>query len=367
MDVSQEQKSIAAQNEAMTTSPLDLPQMWEKPGYSTLLNALEGLQLSPPVWNHRRKRSEIVAEQESLASQRKAEATRYLSSIIKSPLVWIADESEKETIWELASKRITERCGRTAMSELVRKWPFEALDGVSYEPFELVIREPALTGDSLGFKTWGSSYVLAQHLPHLAAKSLFKLFDESLGQQPPSVLELGSGTGLLGVAAAALWKVPVALTDLPNIVANLKSNADENTALVEARGGRLTVGKLTWGGEGEDEVDQELFGTPYQFRIVLVADPLYDDNHPALLASAISQHLALGMDSRAVVMVPQRDATTVKLLETFKQAMLDLEVPLFCDEEDELAGQDDWVEDAEAGNVKCWLGVFSRRGSPAST
>ena len=63
-------------------------------------------------------------------------------------------------------------------------------------------------------------------------------------------------------------------------------------------------------------------------------------------------------------MVPQRDATTVRLLEAFKQAMLDLELPLFCDEEDELAGQDDWIEDDEAGAVRCWLGVFSRGGTP---
>jgi hypothetical protein len=91
---------------------------------------------------------------------------------------------------------------------------------------------------------------------------------------------------------------------------------------------------------------------------------MYDDDHPALLASAISDHLALGSDSRAVVMVPRRDTTTERLLESFRQAMLDLDTPLFCEEEDELAGQDDWVEDDEAGNVRCWLGVFSRGGSP---
>lgn len=89
---------------------------------------------------------------------------------------------------------------------------------------------------------------------------------------------------------------------------------------------------------------------------------MYDDNHPALLASAISDHLALGSESRAVVMVPQRDATTVGLLASFKQAMLGLEMPLFCDEEDELAGQDDWDGDDEAGNVRCWLGIFSHEG-----
>ncbi len=88
---------------------------------------------------------------------------------------------------------------------------------------------------------------------------------------------------------------------------------------------------------------------------------MYDDEHPALLASAIAEHLALDAEARAVVMVPQRDETTCKLRDAFKQAMLELADPIFCDEEDELAGQDDWVEDDEGGHVKCWLGVFSRR------
>lgn len=252
----------------MAIEPLDFPQMWERPSYASLVDTLQSLELNPPIWNHKRSRSEILQEQESLASQCKAEVTRYLSSIIKSPLAWIEDDDEKEAVWEQASKRMTERCGRTAMGEVIRRWPFEA-EGAASEAFELIIREPALTGDSLGFKTWGSSYVLSQHLPRLADTSLFRMFDETLGQPRPDVLELGSGTGLLGLAAAALWKVPVAMSDLPNIVPNLKDNANKNTDLIEARGGSLRVGALTWGGN-ENEIDQELFGEPFQFKVRLV-------------------------------------------------------------------------------------------------
>lgn len=255
----------------MAIEPLDFPQMWERPSYASLVETLQSLELSPPIWNHKRSRSEILQEQESLASQCKAEVTRYLSSIIKSPLAWIGDDDEKEAIWTQASKRMTERCGRTAMGEVIRRWPFEA-EGAASEPFELIIREPALTGDSLGFKTWGSSYVLSQHLPRLADTSLFRMFDETLGQPRPDVLELGSGTGLLGLAAAALWKVPVAMSDLPNIVPNLKDNANKNAGLIEARGGSLRVGALTWGGS-EDEIDQELFGEPFQFKVRLTKFP----------------------------------------------------------------------------------------------
>lgn len=251
----------------MDISPLDFPQVYQKPSFDDLITTLHSLELAPPIWNYRSRRNDIIQQQESLASQKKAEVTRYLSTIIKSPLLWIEDEDLREEIWEQASKRMSERCGRTAMGEVIRRWPFEG-DGPTGEPFELIIREPALTGDSLGFKTWGSSYVLSQYLPHLASSSLFRLFDESLGQPEPNVLELGSGTGLLGLAAAALWRTPVALSDLPNITANLRVNAEKNRELIEARGGKLSVGELTWGGD-QDDTDQELFGRHNQFQVGL--------------------------------------------------------------------------------------------------
>lgn len=151
------------------------------------------------------------------------------------------------------------------MGEISRSWPFRE-DDLS-PTFELIIREPPLTGDSLGLKTWGSSYVLAQHLPKLGATSLFRLFDESLGQPRPPVLELGSGTGLLGLAAAALWKVHVILSDLPDIMPNLQHNVEANHSIVESLGGSLDSGALTWGATDEDEVDQELFGKKNQFKV----------------------------------------------------------------------------------------------------
>lgn len=247
--------------------------MWERPCATYLFEILNSLEVKPPTWSHKRRRSDIVEQQIALAAQKQGEVTRYLSSVIKSPLAWIDDEAQREDIWELASRRMSERCGRTAMGDIIRSWPFGGggeegkLLAQNSPQFEFMIREPALTGDSIGFKTWGSSYVLAQQLPRLATTSLFRLFDESLGQPRPDVLELGSGTGLLGLAAAALWRVPVALSDLPNIVPNLKANADKNASLIEARGGSLQVGRLTWGGTDDDEVDPELFGRPFQFKV----------------------------------------------------------------------------------------------------
>lgn len=239
----------------------------------------------------------------------------------------------------------------------MRRWPFESDE---YQPFELIVREPPLTGDNLGLKTWGSSYVLAQMLHTIGETSLSHLLGQ--GNDKPPVLELGSGTGLLGLAAAATWQTHVLLSDLPDIMSNLAYNVSQNRAMIEERGGSVDAGALTWGGE-EDEIDPILFTAKNNFHIIIVADPLYDDEHPGLLAGAIDEQLGYDKEARVMVMVPQRDATTVKLLSAFRTEMGAKDTPLVCLEESVVAGQDDWGgdEDDEAGHVKCWLGVFGRQ------
>ncbi|TDZ60547.1 Protein-lysine N-methyltransferase EFM2 [Colletotrichum trifolii] len=340
----------------MLLEPKDFPQMWQKPSSEHILKTLRQLELSPPIWSHECRRSDIIHEQEASVYFRR-EVSMYLSSIIKSGLAWIESDDEKEEIWSEASQRLTERCGRTAMGEITRRWPFS--ENALAPTFELIIREPPLTGDSLGLKTWGSSYVLAKYLPKIGSSSLFRLFDESLGQQRPAVLELGSGTGLLGLAAAALWKVHVILSDLPDILSNLRHNVESNRATVEKLGGSLDAGALTWGGS-EDEVDQDLFAKKNQFKVVLAADPMYDDDHPGLLASAFSDQLSPEEDARAVVMVPLRDETTRELLKSFREVMNSQTRPLFCIEEGILDGQDDWGDD-ESSPVSCWWGIFAHQ------
>lgn len=246
------------------------------------------------------------------------------------------------------------------MGEITRRWPF---DEGGYSPFDLVVREPPLTGDNLGLKTWGSSYVLAQMLHTIGETSLSHLLRNNDKPNPP-VLELGSGTGLLGLAAAPIWKTHVILSDLPEIMPNLHHNVEANRSTIETRGGSVEAGALTWGGLA-DEIDADLFPTRNNFRIVIVADPLYDDNHPSLLAGAIDEQLALDTGARAMIMVPQRDATTVELNATFRDEMASKSSSFVCLEETVVSGQDDWgADDDEAGgSVQCWLGIFGRRSS----
>ncbi|KAK0734337.1 putative methyltransferase-domain-containing protein [Lasiosphaeria miniovina] len=351
---------------------LELPHLWQKPALQELFKCLQGLRQELPVWNLDMPRAEIIRqreeEQQASAAHDRREIVSFLSAIVSSGLAWLESDDEREEVWSEASKRLAERCGRTAMGDITRCWPFKDRE---YGAFDLAIREPSITGDSLGLKTWGSSYVLAQLLHKFAAGPLAHLFPTDGGTggktKPSEILELGSGTGLLGLAAACIWKTHVFLTDLPAIMPNLAHNAGLNLATVEERGGHVDAAALTWGSNEEEETDPQ-FTAGNRFQLILVADPLYDDNHPALLAGAIDGQLGLGPDSRALVMVPQRDEITKGLTGALREEMARQTNPLVCISECLVPGQDDWEtrgDDDEAANVGFWWGVFKRQQNTA--
>lgn len=103
----------------MVVSALDLPQVWQKPAAADLLSALQELRVDPPVWNLKIPRGEILKEQNT-AGQNRREISAYLSTIIKSGLAWVDDEDDREAIWNEASKRFSERCGRSG--ECISHW-----------------------------------------------------------------------------------------------------------------------------------------------------------------------------------------------------------------------------------------------------
>ncbi|XVF59624.1 hypothetical protein PTKIN_Ptkin07bG0290600 [Pterospermum kingtungense] len=83
------------------------------------------------------------------------------------------------------------------------------------------------------------------------------------------ILELGSGTGLVGIAAAVTLGANVTVTDLPRVIPNLRFNVEANADVVDQKGGAFNVAPLRWG-EGDDV---EAIGR--EFDLVLASDVVY--------------------------------------------------------------------------------------------
>ncbi|KAI0199782.1 putative methyltransferase-domain-containing protein [Astrocystis sublimbata] len=334
--------------------PEDFPQPWQRPPFEDLLVCLKELHIEPRAWTPAPKDKAAVHENRENTARYRRAAISYLSSVVSNALRWLEDDEQREVIWDEASRCLSQRCGRAGMGELTRTWPFQDRE----VPFELQVREPPITGDSLGHKTWGSSYLLAQLLDGFKSGPLSHLLTRKDLRESLSVLELGSGTGLLGIAAAAMWQVEVVLSDLPDIMPNLQHNLEHNQAVVERLGGKLSSGTLVWGSRSGNDAK---FARANQFDIILAADGIYDDNHPELLSSAIQENLLNSPESRAVVMVPLRDDFTKTLIEDFQSIMKSGNLPLIMLEDHYLVGQDDWGDDGDPQSVECWWAIFGRQ------
>ena len=344
---------------------LDLPQLYTKPSAESLLDTLVLLVAAPQSWDD----TEIEMENDGGAGGNTLRpapvqvnpegVTRYLTSIVSSGLKWIPDEDVREQIWDQASSRLSERSGRTAMGALSRKFRIPAPNGA----FELTIHEPALTGDDLGLKTWAASYLLAKRL------HTFEIVQA--GGVTPRVLELGSGTGLVGLAMAALG-AQVVLTDLPSIYQNLARNAHANEEVVQRHGGSTQTGTLDWSQpsscllstEGTMSVDAggEMLTT--RFPLILAADSLYSPEHPRMLVNTIDRWLSEDEDAKVIVEFPYRDAYLPEIAR-FRAEMARIHLQIL--DEGEEKGYDDWGQTAghDGGDdravVTCWWSCWGRK------
>jgi predicted nicotinamide N-methyase len=143
---------------------------------------------------------------------------------------------------------------------------------------------------ALGLQVWQAAPLLVQRLaalPHLLA-----------GKR---VLELGSGCGLVGLAAARLGASSVVLSDTPSATGVLEL-LRENAQLNEGEGCPVTVLALDWG----DDVGSEPLP---RFDVLLGSDVLYHAHHAPLLARTIAARLCCDADAFALLMCPLRNAS----------------------------------------------------------
>ncbi|KAL5715259.1 hypothetical protein ACHQM5_017100 [Ranunculus cassubicifolius] len=124
----------------------------------------------------------------------------------------------------------------------------------------------------LSFQIWPAANTLVslfQQHHRQPTTSPLSSFLNSFPDRPLRILELGSGTGLVGIAAAAILGAKVTITDLPHVVPNLVFNAKANNG---GSGSNVDVRALAWG-EAEDV---ERVGR--DFDLVLGSDVVYHDH-----------------------------------------------------------------------------------------
>ena len=345
---------------------LDLPQLYTRPPAETILETLELLTLTPQSWDVERDANTKLEHPEHSkqnAGRRNVQVnpegvTRYLTGIVSNPLKWIHDDDVKEEIWNQASSRLSERSGRTAMGALSREFRIPT----ATDDFTLSIHEPALTGDDLGLKTWAASYMLSKRL------HTFNLVDPKTKPSPP-ILELGSGTGLVGLAMAALG-ANVILTDLPSIHENLARNATDNAPVIEQHGGSTRTGTLDWTHPAscdlyaDGRIVETLNAATSKFPIILAADSMYSPDHPRMLVDTIAAWLSEESTAQVIAEFPYREAYLPEIKE-FRGRMEGIGLQIV--QEGEENGFDDWgASGASEGEedralVTCWWSHWGRR------
>ena len=171
-----------------------------------------------------------------------------------------------------------------------------------------------LQADNLPLSTWGSAEVLANALHQTEGGTLMSTIPDDV----IPVLELGAGTGIAGLSAAAIWHTTAVLTDLPPILPGIAANVALNRTLLAEYGGRAVCGSLDWRqpavlvtGDGEDSASEQTKAHPSRYshskaRLILAADTIYSEEHPELLCNVVMARMEPGPESRVLLCYPLR-------------------------------------------------------------
>ncbi|KAK6461825.1 putative methyltransferase-domain-containing protein [Scheffersomyces coipomensis] len=242
--------------------------------------ALPWFNLHCPRFNTELKLSSIPNLSISLKQDKDYNA--YLTRIISNDLHWITDDDQIQQIHKETSLRISENCGKSAQPEMIRRITLPNFKPIIY------LKEPSLTDDNIGFKTWGASFILANRLINKQTHD---------GYLVNNVLELGSGTGLVGMICALLgfdtW-----LTDLNEIVPNLQDNVNLNN--LDAK---VKVDELNW---CDPASFKNKFGKEFTFETIVVSDPIYSPQHPYWLVDMIETFTSSKSNARVLIQIPLR-------------------------------------------------------------
>ncbi|KAN0084352.1 putative methyltransferase domain containing protein [Tylopilus felleus] len=158
---------------------------------------------------------------------------------------------------------------------------------------------------SVGAQTWGGACVLAEMIAERSDQ--FGLVTTRNGPRPLRILELGAGTGLVGLTVAKLLlhashanrtlhpQATIVLTDFyPAVLDNLQSNIDANFPTPDDADGdsviRVTSHLLDWSSFSMSETTPSILSTP--FDVVFGADIVYEAQHAVWIRDCLQSLLA---------------------------------------------------------------------------
>jgi len=133
--------------------------------------------------------------------------------------------------------------------------------------------EQAAADGATGRNTWDASVVLSAY---------FEAHPSYI--EDKSVLEVGSGTGLAGIACAALGAKRSFLTDLPYTLVNLEANIRKNDAMLKSA--EIGVKILDW-------TDQETYLTDTVWDVLVAADVVWLEHLVAPLLQVLDAHAGI--------------------------------------------------------------------------
>lgn len=189
----------------------------------------------------------------------------------------------------------------------------------------LVIRQ--LPSEGLSFQLWPAATSLVNLLDRHCSdptinSPLFDLFKVGNQRGRYRILELGSGTGLVGLAAAAILGANVTVTDLRHVLPNLQYNIEANAGILEVNSGVVNAAALSW---GETE-EMEAIGRDYDY--ILASDVVYHDHLYEPLLKTLEWFLLGNSKEKEIVFVMAHLRRWKKESAFFKKAkkVFDVEV-----------------------------------------
>lgn len=274
----------------------------------------------------------------------KSYAIRWLTALLarSDTLSAAGDESEdvmKSKLIESAASLLAACAGTASSGRLTRNFKFgsrlSAAESVRELDGSITVQltdAPLENGDygTLGAQTWGAACVLAEMIVESPGKfgipNICDIKERTLQDTAASgsdkrfrALELGAGTGLVGLATAKLLESQyinseVYLSDFhPSILANLRANSESNFSVSTSLNTTVHVHvvKLDWEDFAKNEGNSSIqeLGS---FDFILGADIVYETLHAEWLRICVERLLLRTPQSAFHLLIPLRCTHTTE-------------------------------------------------------